>query len=124
MTTGQPNKLLNLGPAFSSQLLYFLGYSICPPGPRPLIWDDRVESSLLFLGCSFWRGKLDPLGYEIYLKLCRKWTRELHKSEEESHVIEYGLFMKPLSYQGCGKRVAESPRGSLNRSRNWQSRQW
>lgn len=56
MAPRSANKLERLGTSFGTKVLYFLGYPICPSGLRPLIWDNRVATSLRMSGCSFWTG--------------------------------------------------------------------
>lgn len=84
------NRLLHLGPAFFSKMIYFAGYAVSPT-PQPLILDRYVASALNDVADLGWRSTWNwtPGQYEQYLQLATGWASDWRW---EADVVERTLF--------------------------------
>jgi hypothetical protein len=89
------NRVAGLNLSFGTKLLYFAGYSVSSPGPRPLILDDNVRKALATLA----PGTVAPVGRQVrsvqylaYLNLAAQWGSD-PTWNETPEVAEYALFM-------------------------------
>lgn len=85
MLPDRENHLKFVGPAYFTKHLYFTGYRIGVPGPRPLILDARVVGALSsvdgFAGIASSGWPADT--YRKYLEYCDASDREPDKVEAE-----------------------------------------
>jgi hypothetical protein len=90
------HKVDGLEMSFGTKLLYFAGYSINSPGPRPLILDKRVRAALVALQ----PGVVPPPPkkvfshhYLAYLELAAQWATD-PRWNQSPDVVEYALFQE------------------------------
>lgn len=80
----------HLGPAFSTKLLYFVGFQIWDADLPPLILDRRVATALTHVTKQHWLDwGWSPKQYESYLRLAQHWATNWGTTPD---VIERVLF--------------------------------
>jgi hypothetical protein len=89
------NRVPGLEMAFGTKLLYFAGYSVDSPGPRPLILDARVRTSLVSLGTAMPAPpqQVTRDDYLQYLEDAAQWAGD-PRWNESPEVVEYALFRR------------------------------
>jgi hypothetical protein len=90
------NRIAGLNMSYGTKLLYFAGYTVDSPGPRPLILDDRVRQALCRLspGTVPAAGKVWLANYLAYLNQAARWAAD-PRWNESPEVVEYALFRSP-----------------------------
>jgi hypothetical protein len=88
------NKVPGLGTSYLTKFLYFAGYTVNSPGPRPLILDQKVHAGLVRSQPDRFPATLGGVNkkhYLAYLDLAESWATDPGWNESPE-VVEFALF--------------------------------
>lgn len=87
------NRVPGLDMSFGTKLVYFAGYTVNNPGPRPLVLDQHVRAALNTFAPNTVpaTGTVRQAHYLAYLDLAASWAQD-QRWNESPEVVEFALF--------------------------------